>query len=129
MRLIALVCTFLLVGCGGSAEEDAADAQMKCVSFLDHYCRKVVACVPGAGPAMSAPDDWGLADQEALAAQKRCMDEMKARVDCGAAVKVESSFERCLPDLDALTCPAFLRAVQDSKIPASCQMSIAIPKK
>lgn len=82
----AFASAWFVPGCGDVAS--ATDAPAKCETFLQVYCGRVLAC----GSELSS---------------QQCQDAFRSVVDCGRAVDVLPSYDRCLQELPSFDCAIF----------------------
>lgn len=126
------VLFLFLVGCGGdkpaammmaatssSSNNQAAQAAAaaraaapgKCEAFVGAMCGRLADCAYAADPSFARSDYY-----------TECQSAARTAVDCGAAIGVSSSYDRCIRDLSAATCTSL-----DADIPAACQGCIIVP--
>lgn len=84
-------------GGGGGAKGDAAD---ECHAYVQKACEKLATCEGSSVSDCVSQANAGIKD--------------KFGETCDGADIVGASYNQCMTDLDALTCPA-------SSVPASCQ--------
>lgn len=84
------------------------DPVQACEDFVTLFCSKVNEC-----------DGAPFAD---------CVDATELALDCGQAVAVNESYDRCLEQLDDLGCALFLGDGTEYQIPASCDDAIEGPE-
>lgn len=90
---ITLICS---IACGGNVSQE--EAVEMCEDFLDTYCIK--------------KDDCSF-----FTDREECISSLKTEIDCGAAVDVSDSYDRCIEDLESSTCNTFTF----DELPASCK--------
>jgi hypothetical protein len=106
-RILVLVA--LLVGCGGGDE----DPITKCHALGDSACARVVDC--------RAP---GASNRAALLAD--CRTGVMSSLDCGRAVAVDASYDRCMSEVASATCAAW--TANPPLLPASCHGVIKLSR-
>jgi len=98
--LISLLALF--AGCSSTADGTSEAAITKCDDWSSVYCDRVLAC----GSPLT---------------RKQCLDALATSLDCGRAVSVSASFDRCLSELQTFDCAVF---DDGNTLPASCTKAI-----
>ena len=83
------------LACGPEIDEEADE---KCERLITQVCEKEASC-------------------SFFETQESCESDMRTNLDCGAAVGVSESYDRCLDDVDRSSCSTF-------GLPASCERVI-----
>lgn len=109
---IARICVLVLSiawispGCGSIDDEmPIIDAPAKCAALRAVFCARVVACDPSG------------------VTQAQCEQAFGSSLDCGAAVGVGASYDRCIADLPTWNCATFDHGRNP---PASCSGAIKV---
>lgn len=121
-----------LVGCGGGGEmpagmsstmtkpliplkpQPSAATTQKCETFMSTWCSRAADCWVALDPSFPRSE---------LIAE--CTTAFKSGIDCGAAVGVSESFDRCLRDMATMTCTAV--TADPPALPAACVGAILVP--
>lgn len=100
---LALVLSLALVACGSVDDPGTSpDAPAQCQALRAVYCQRVLTC--SAGLTMA-----------------QCQDAFSASIDCGRAVGVSASYDRCLAELPTYDCAVFAGG---ATLPASCSGAV-----
>lgn len=103
MRIARLVVVMVMVmGCSSDAAGPNPTAQQQCQAWVAAFCGRVVACDPST-------------------TAQTCVSATAASLDCGRAVSVSASYDRCISEIGGFDC-----AVLDggNNLPASCKDAI-----
>lgn len=97
-RINVLVQTLIVLGvstlaCGENVNEE--EAIQMCEDLIEVYCEKEDEC-------------------SVFSSKEGCESQIRTDLDCGAAVDVDESYDRCIQDIDRATCSTF-------GLPASCE--------
>ena len=100
----SLLAVFLLLACSSSATGPDPASEAKCRSLETAICDRVLAC-------------------DATATRPACMSAISSSLDCGRAVGVSATYDRCLTELAAFDCAVFDGG---ATLPASCKDAVAL---
>lgn len=106
-----LILAVMLTSC----DDDSDAAPGKCETFVASLCGRAADCWSAIDPSL--PRTELLAD---------CQSSAKTAIDCGAAVGVSDSFDRCLRDLTTATCASV--TADPPQLPQSCKGAILLPE-
>lgn len=95
---MAIVLGISMLACGDNLSDE--EAMEKCEAFIDAYCEKEASC-------------------SLFTSMESCESQVRTDLDCGAAVGVSESYDRCLEDIERSSCSTF-------GIPASCEGAILV---
>lgn len=104
----ALVLLFALAGC--ATERSPVE---KCDDLVDVLCDRAIQCFPSAGT------------------HTQCVQELQQVLPCGSAKSVSASYDRCVDQLQADSCPVLFpldaQGQPTLKLPADC-MSVVLTR-
>ena len=103
------VVVFIVAACGGS---DSSPVE-KCDALVDTLCDRAVQCIPAAG------------------SHGTCVQELQQELPCGSVKAVSASYDRCMDQLAATSCPVLFptdaQGQPTIELPADC-MSVVLTR-
>lgn len=78
------------------------EAEKKCEDLIEKFCSKIDSC-------------------SLFTSKADCISAVKTSINCGKAVDVSDDYDRCMKEIDELTC-----SVATTSLPASCHGVIKV---
>lgn len=102
MKTRSVIVGLLLATATFACGDDSEEAQKDCENFVNAWCTKVDSCTEN--------DDFD-----------SCLSLIRQDINCGAAVETSDQYDRCISDIDTVTCDTL-----DGTLPASCSGAIVV---